>query len=747
MGKIKAHKNQIWIILNIICTLVYLVWRILFTVPLKYGMVSLIAGIALLVTEILGAFEAGVHFFHMYKPHKLELPEVPYEEFPDVDIFIATYNEPLELLYKTVNGCKHIDYPDKKKVHVYLCDDGKRDSVRKMAAEEGVHYLDRPDHKGAKAGNLNHAMLHSKSPLILTLDADMIPRRQILMHMVPFFVDEEIKNRGRKEEEKVRMGFVQSPQSFYNPDLFQYNLFSERKIPNEQDYFYRDIQLSRNKNNSVIYGGSNTLISRTSLEVVGGFYMKSITEDFATGILIQKEGFVCYAIDEVLASGLSPNDLKSLIKQRSRWGRGVISTHHKIPILFSRKLNWGQKANYLASILYWYFPLKRLIYILSPILFAVFGYMVIHCTFAQILIFWLPMYLTSNICLRMLSQNVRNTKWTSVYETVLFPFLLGPILLETFGISQKKFLVTNKEDGSRKKSDVLYTLPFLLLIALSAVGVVRCILIMLATNSINTVVILFWLIANLFSLVMAVFFISGRRIHRQSERVEDTVICTIEDKGVCYDCQSLDLSEGGIAVLSKKPLNLGKKVKIKVETERYKAELAAGFLYVDKKDGMWKYAFQIEDMGGCKEQYLQILYDRNPTLPQNLKQANSSFDDLRFNITQRAKAEKWAKRKAPRVHLGRELISMEGEVIPVLNYNFQYLTVPASVMSESFTVTPVEGCPLECVFEREVRDGNRLYQVINHRTYQRNEEKRKKIEEWLYETSCINEQNNGGMGE
>lgn len=728
-----------WIVLNIICTLVYLVWRVLFTVPLSYGLIPLIAGIALLVTEILGAFEAGVHFFYMYKPQDYTLPQVPFQKYPEVDVFIATYNEPAELLYKTVNGCKHIDYPDRKKVHIYLCDDGNRDHVRQLAADMGIHYLFREENEGAKAGNLNHAMANSHSPLILTLDADMIPRREILMRMVPYFVKEERKNMEQEEKDLVRIGFVQSPQSFYNPDLFQFNLFSEKKIPNEQDYFYRDIQISRNKNNSVIYGGSNTLIAREALEAVGGFYTKSITEDFATGILIQKEGFQCYAIDEVLASGLSPNDLRSLIRQRSRWGRGVIATHHKIPILFSRKFTIGQKVQYLASILYWYFPLKRLIYIFSPILFAVFGYMVIKCTFAQILIFWLPMYLTSNICLRMLSQNVRTTKWTAVYETVLFPFLLGPILLETFGISQKKFFVTSKKEQGKKSSQILYTIPFLLLIALSVVGIVKCILLMLATNSINTIVILFWLIANLFSLVMAVFFVSGRNVHRQSERVEDAITCHIKDGDVTYECQTLDLSEGGLSVFLEKPMDLEGVVQIELELKEYKVKLKGHVVYVDQKEDGWKYAFQIDDTCDTKDAYLQVLYDREPSMPQNLQHQNSSFDDLRYNIVKRSRQEKWAKRSNPRVYVEEQLLTDNKEAITVLDFNFKYIAVPEEVHFNQFVVTPVEGCPLMCDYERTIRDGIRLYRITNYKQYHENSDKRRRLEEWAYESAFFKE--------
>ena len=44
----------------------------------------------------------------------------PLDWFPDVDVFIATHNESADLLYKTVNGCKHMRYPDRKKC-IFTC--------------------------------------------------------------------------------------------------------------------------------------------------------------------------------------------------------------------------------------------------------------------------------------------------------------------------------------------------------------------------------------------------------------------------------------------------------------------------------------------------------------------------------------------------------------------------------------------------------------------------------------------------
>lgn len=143
-----------------------------------------------------------------------------------MDVFIATHNESAKLLYKTVNACTFLEYPDKGKVHIYVCDDGNREEIRKLAEDFGVGYLGLSDNRHAKSGNYNHALSCTFSPLIATFDADMIPRREFLVKTVPYFFIPEKK-----------MGLIQTPQSFYNQDLFQFNLFSEKDIPNEQDFF------------------------------------------------------------------------------------------------------------------------------------------------------------------------------------------------------------------------------------------------------------------------------------------------------------------------------------------------------------------------------------------------------------------------------------------------------------------------------------------------------------------------------
>ena len=732
-------RGRLWFLLNMFCSVIYLCWRIFFTIPFEYGIVSIVAGISLLIVEALGMVEAFIHYANMSYVHGYDLPQVPEDMFPDVDIFIATYSEEPKLLYKTINGCKHMYYPDKKKVHIYLCDDNRRPEMRALAERMGVNYLDRPDNKGAKAGNLNNALAHSNSPYVVTFDADMIPKSDFLMKIVPYFVDAEIKNKGREEKDQIKLGFVQSPQSFYNPDLFQFNLFSEGRIPNEQDYFYRDIQVARTKTNSVIYGGSNTMLNREALEAIGGFYTEAITEDFATGILIQKEGYVSLGIGEPLASGMSATDLQGLIQQRTRWARGVIATGRKMHIFTSSKLSFAQKMNYWASIWYWYAPLKRLIYILSPILYATFGFMVFKCTLPQVLLFWLPMYITSNVSLRMLSNNIRSTKWTSIYETVLFPYMLVPVILESFGITLKKFKVTTKEEQKNQKGkNAIYTIPFLILIVLSIIGIVNCIFIMFDSGSFGPIVVLFWLVYNLFLLVMSLFFVDGRVPYRKAERVNVEMPCVFDDGIRQVNGVTRDISETGVSVLLDVPLYVPDDfpVELSLDSGMYQAKLKTQVVFVNQRDDRWNYSMKIVDYMDTYDSYLQIIYDRIPVLPQEIKKDSGSFEDLKLNTQKRVTSPFYQKRQYPRILLDIKVPAETADdgkkmTVHLWDFNYCYVSLRGSGLPRELILHLTEKISLHCVYENDIHDSEHLYVVTNGENLARSPETSDELLAWV----------------
>lgn len=738
--KLKIKKDEILVTLTVLSAIVYIIWRIFFTIPFGYGTFAVIWGILLLIIEVLGMIEAIVHFKNMANVGYPERPVIKEEQFPHIDVFIATYNEPIDLLYKTVNGCLNMKYPDKDKVHIYLCDDSARKEVKELANKMKINYLTREDRSHAKAGNLNNALKHSSSPLIVTFDADMIPMSDFLLSTVPYFFLEE------------KIGFIQIPQSFYNLDLFQFNLFSEKRIPNEQDYFYRYIQVAKNRNNSVIYGGSNTVILREALNEVGGFYTKVITEDFATGLLIQSKGYKCYAIDEIHASGLSPNDLKSLIKQRERWARGCLQTGRKLNILFRKGLSINQKLSYITSIIYWYSGFRRLIYIISPILFGIFGVMIIKCNLFEMLIFWLPMYVFTNISLSKLSNNIRNIKWTNIYETILFPSLLLSTTLETLGISKKKFSVTRKDKvEDDKRYNFKLVIPHIVFAIVTFLSLVNCIIEMFKSNSISTAVVVFWLSINLYYLVMSIFFIIGRKMSRVCVRADIEKECEIFFEEERIRCITKDISETGIAVILDKPNYIPYDLDIKIIINNYKEkiEFTVRVVHVEEFDDKWKYAFVIRkiDENNYKK-LLELIYNREPSLPKVIEPDSSVYDDIRFNVLNRCKGKINSSRKLARIMVNKTILSDENIWINIINCNYKYILIKNEEgISKSISIRILKDIVLKCSFEKNIDyKGNNLmlYKIDNYKDVNKNNKLLEVFMLWnkQYENRKINNKEN-----
>src|SRR2546423_12854772 len=77
--------------------------------------------------------------------------------WPSVDVFIPTYNEPLDVVRATILAAASLDWP-RDRLRVWVLDDGRRPGFREFAAEAGGWDVTRPDNARAKAGHLYHAL-------------------------------------------------------------------------------------------------------------------------------------------------------------------------------------------------------------------------------------------------------------------------------------------------------------------------------------------------------------------------------------------------------------------------------------------------------------------------------------------------------------------------------------------------------------------------------------------------------------
>lgn len=646
-------KDKLWVVIGVLSLCIYAGWRLFFTLPHPeiYGWFTAICGIFLFFAEITSMFEGTEHLLRIRRKKMPKLPVIPESWYPEIDVLIATHNEETELLYKTLNGCKHMDYPDKSKVHIYLCDDNNRPEVERLAREMGVGYFGLEGNKLAKAGNLNNAISKTSSPWIVTLDADMIPMHHFLMETVPYvFLPKMKQNKdgswtqrnSRKMEEVYKIGFIQAPQSFYNPDLFQYNFYSESRIPNEQDYFFREINVGRNNANAPIYAGSNTLISRKALEEVGGIATGTITEDFETGINIQAKGYTCYAIDRGLAHGLAPTEIRSLITQRIRWGRGCISSLRKIRLLTNPDIGLSAKMSYFACKMYWWSFIRRLVYIMAPIIFVLFGIPSVIFDLKGLLMVWLPAYSIHSYTISRANGKIRNHSWSNIIDTILFPYMVFPILMESFHIKQKKFHVTKKVREASLHSDFELALPHMVLLFFDVLAFFVAVFDLWNRRHLGTVVIVYWLAVAGIHLLMAILFMTGRRNRRTNDRFNIRVPARLcFDGGECRG-RTENLSETGILLLleegEKRPIR-GEKVRVRIKKDRYHAAVEGICIRLSEKEGAVECAMRIEGLEGeNKSQYYQILYDKKHDFAEEISSTVGMFEDLFLNIRKRMEA-------------------------------------------------------------------------------------------------------------
>ena len=478
----------------LLTTLIYITYRIFFTLPFGLGWVNVLFGLLVLFVEILEAAEFVIYYLNTLCLSKKspKIPKINEKDYPVVDVLIATINEDIDLIEGTIQACKDMEYP--KKFDVFVCDDGSRAEIAALCKKMKVKYISRHDNKGAKAGNYNNALEKTSAPYLATFDADMRPTKKFLLKTMPFFV------------KASNVGFVQTPQSFNNPDIYQARLSA--KIPFEQDYFYHYIQMARNNINSTILCGTNCVISRKALKEAGGFAEKSIAEDIATGMLIEAKGYLGIAIRDVLAYGNSVTDVTGFVRQRSRWARGCIQTFKNYGIFNHSILSFRQKLDYFAAIVYWLFSAKRLFYLILPLLFAFFGIIIIRCDIAIFITIFFIQYFVKRFAIDLLENRSRSSTWNKIYELILSPLLFIGVIKEVFGFGNTKFYVTPKGKNKIKKKHVQARLFFshTLLLLLTIGGIVLAFYKASIVQSEVYIMPLVWLFINAIYLLIAIIF-------------------------------------------------------------------------------------------------------------------------------------------------------------------------------------------------------------------------------------------------
>lgn len=642
-----SRKRKVMYIFAIVLSVLYLLWRVLFTIPWHTHIGVLIFALALVISEIVSNLTAYVLIILrlMEDRHRqtITIPEYDLSQpLPDVDILIVTHNEDVALLKKTVNAATFIDYPDKARVHIVLCDDGNRPEVARLARQYHVDYIGMTGNKKAKSGNINHALAQLHAPLFAIFDADMIPFSGFLADTVPLFVDN--LRQQSVDSNTQPLGFVQTPQSFYNADIFQFNLFSEKIVANEQDFFSRDVNVLNGYNKIALFTGSNAMFLRQAVKEVGWFPTDTLTEDFELGAKINIAGYASLATANPQSSGITPVDIKGVVKQRTRWARGVIQSCRNIHIFTNPRIPFLNRIVLINTYLYWWSFLRRLIYIAAPILYALFKFQVVYANFWILMIVWAPGYFLLHVVLGDASSKIRNERWGEVQETFFAPYLFLPVLLQTLRIKAKKFKVTNKNSKATKR-DLLYILPYLLMWLTTLVAIIKFNYGKWGSEIIVGSVITFWLLMHFINLSFCLFISMGRTIYRQNERFvrKFNGEISIDGQAQSIPIRTNDISETGLSFVTVDP-----RIELAVQThftgvlwhrDQTKVQFS-GTIVRQTKDREQTNLGAVVTTTSFKDRnyFLHLVYDgESGMLPKEQDSWITPFDELNMNFTLRLK--------------------------------------------------------------------------------------------------------------
>lgn len=282
----------------------------------------------------------GVHRYvivYLFLKHKNRKPEPKstFEELPRITVQLPIFNERyvVERLLKSVS---ELDYP-KDKLQIQVLDDSTDDTtdltaqLTKVLRTQGfdVERLHRIDRTGFKAGALEAGLASCKGEFVLILDADFIPRPELLRETIHYFTDPEI-------------GMIQTRWGHINRT---YSLLTRIQAMFLDGHLLLE-QTARSRSGRFFnFNGTAGLWRRCCIESSGGWQHDTLTEDLDLSYRAQLRGWKFIFLSDLVTPAELPVDMNGFKSQQHRWTKGSIQTCKKmLPAIWRSNLPFLIKA-------------------------------------------------------------------------------------------------------------------------------------------------------------------------------------------------------------------------------------------------------------------------------------------------------------------------------------------------------------------------------------------------------------------
>ena len=410
--------------------------------------------------------------------------------------------------------------------------DPSKENMKIVAEEERVGYLIREHNKGYKAGNLKNALEHTNGDLFAILDADTRAFPEFLVHTTGYFKKWKVAwvqtpqwFYDTTEEEKLSaiintklklnkhstfasiINFVfgkikvnedifgNDPRLFYDVILRKRNFYNAafccgagsihrreavmslaiKEFASGMKKLESDL-ISQNKGNKEINAETNALLLKAETnalllkrEIIPFRFHAS--EDIYTSMMLhadKENKWESIQHPDIECKMLSPQDLDSWIKQRTRYAEGSLDIAFNDNPFFKKGLTLGQRACYFITIWSYLAPVWILIFLLSPIVFFFTLYLPVQAYSFDFFKHFLPFQIMNAITMTLGCWGIATKRGDQYYISGFWYMLMA--LVSVAKGKKVKFNVTPKEKYIGKNSQ--HFLPHLIILSLTLLGVI-----------------------------------------------------------------------------------------------------------------------------------------------------------------------------------------------------------------------------------------------------------------------------------
>lgn len=455
------------------------------------------------------------------RPLKIDVHIATYNE--DVELVRYSIRDAMHMTYP---------YPDVEiKVYV-LDDgrrdgrDPSKQNMKEVALEEGANYITRENNEGYKAGNLKNGLEQTSGDIFVILDADTRPFPQFLENTLGYFRNPKVAWVQTPQwfydiTEAIPLGKVVVQRfkiknkriaGFLNRFL-KHIKTGEDIFGNDPRLFYDVILRRRNYYNAAFCCGAGSVHRREAvMQKAVKDFVKELQEDVTTQIedkhprqsisaqLLKKlrilsflkqeikpfkfhasediytsmmmhndsEGWISIQHAGVECKMLSPQDLDTCVKQRTRYASGSLDIAFKDNPFAKKGLSWGQKICYFNTIWSYFAPLWIIVFLASPVIYFFSHALPVKAYSFDFFKFFLPFQIMNTITITLGTWGIATGRGEQYYISGFW--LMFRSIISAVRGEKVTFNVTPKEK-QMLSNNFQHIWPHLTLIVLTGIGI------------------------------------------------------------------------------------------------------------------------------------------------------------------------------------------------------------------------------------------------------------------------------------